>query len=769
MTKNRPSLRAFIGNVGIAMQRASGVTSPPEYSQVLMAQRAWSPATAIPYAIAYEISPDVYACVSLISRVIASLDLKLTISDGKKSTEITRSKGNALDVWRKANPQQTDFEMVESFVANWLVFGNAYLLKERFRASGGTDETKPGELIPIAAAFMTPIPGPGRTIDHFKYFEHGKEKRYEARDIVFGRFWSSADQVEGLSPLAVARLRYQTQENAARYINEMYKAGGGMQGVFSTKVPLNQEQEEAFLERLQKRFRNVARWFYPQFYASELEWHPTSSTLKDMEFISVAKMTTTEIAKVYAVPSDLIGIDKSGALNAASVESSMLLFFEFGIKMYLRRLERLLDERLWPDFKIGTSDNQFVEGHFDTSKVLVLMKAYLDQAKALREIVGRSFLSPAEAREKTGDPPRDDDGLDEIRDPVPAGALGGDEGDDADESTPTNGNGKGARPRPRPAARVSRESMRDAADLQTERAERRAAWMWREILDEQRDRVAAAAAATAFPQPVRAARVEIPEIEALIALIDDASEREQVETFLKRLVEATGQGAVDVIKAQLVTEAVSFDVQALAVRRFLKEHIDRSIRVPNETTRRQLRIAIADAWQAGAGKAGIERAIEDVFDVRRGNVATIARTEVVPALNFSAIEGYKQTGVVRELVWLTARDDVVRGNKDSDEWFHTEMDGQVVRVGDLWQVPRRGGVPESLRYPGDPQGTPGNIINCRCRVAANVARAKSRRVEGGVRWWYGLEGRVKPTVEPVIVTPAAAKRNGHSRRKVGAL
>ena len=90
----------------------------------------------------------------------------------------------------------------------------------------------------------------------------------------------------------------------------------------------------------------------------------------------------------------------------------------------------------------------------------------------------------------------------------------------------------------------------------------------------------------------------IPDVEEVIAAIEDDEDRREVETFLQRLVEATGQGAIDTIPTMLA-RAVGFDMQARAVRQFLKENIDRAIIVPNDTTRRLLRMSLADGVQRG--------------------------------------------------------------------------------------------------------------------------------------------------------------------------
>jgi len=59
---------------------------------------------------------------------------------------------------------------------------------------------------------------------------------------------------------------------------------------------------------------------------------------------------------------------------------------------------------------------------------------------------------------------------------------------------------------------------------------------------------------------------------------------------------------------------------------------------------------------------------------------------------------------VQEKEWLSTMDDRVRD-------AHANANGQVVKINQSFSV---GG--EQLRYPGDPMGSAGNTISCRCTV-----------------------------------------------------
>jgi len=87
----------------------------------------------------------------------------------------------------------------------------------------------------------------------------------------------------------------------------------------------------------------------------------------------------------------------------------------------------------------------------------------------------------------------------------------------------------------------------------------------------------------------------------------------------------------------------------------------------------------------------------------------IARTTITAASNLGATEAWAQSEVVRAREWISA---LIPG-RTRDE--HATAHGQQRGLRESFDV---GG--ELLQYPGDPQGSPGNIINCLCTLGPVV-------------------------------------------------
>jgi len=92
-----------------------------------------------------------------------------------------------------------------------------------------------------------------------------------------------------------------------------------------------------------------------------------------------------------------------------------------------------------------------------------------------------------------------------------------------------------------------------------------------------------------------------------------------------------------------------------------------------------------------------EQKIIDTYKALR-----IARTEVVTASNIGTKIGAENLPGNKEKVWISTVDE--RSRPD-----HMEMDGVRVPFNEDFQV-----AGEYLEFPGDPRGSPGNVINCRC-------------------------------------------------------
>lgn len=91
----------------------------------------------------------------------------------------------------------------------------------------------------------------------------------------------------------------------------------------------------------------------------------------------------------------------------------------------------------------------------------------------------------------------------------------------------------------------------------------------------------------------------------------------------------------------------------------------------------------------------------------------ISRTETHSAMQFASQQAAYRSGLMLRKHWNTVQDEKIR-DFNNGLFSHRAMHGSIVPIDGTFSVPRRGGGFEAILFPGDPEGSAGNIIHCRC-------------------------------------------------------
>lgn len=121
-----------------------------------------------------------------------------------------------------------------------------------------------------------------------------------------------------------------------------------------------------------------------------------------------------------------------------------------------------------------------------------------------------------------------------------------------------------------------------------------------------------------------------------------------------------------------------------------------------QTIKDQLRLELIEAYESGETIDQIADRIRGVFNLSKSRAKTIARTEIMNAVNEGRSLAINRSGF-QEKTWFTAMDEKVRIS-------HRAMHGKTIKVGDMWVMPSGA----SLRFPGDFNGPAAEVVNCRC-------------------------------------------------------
>jgi SPP1 gp7 family putative phage head morphogenesis protein len=141
-------------------------------------------------------------------------------------------------------------------------------------------------------------------------------------------------------------------------------------------------------------------------------------------------------------------------------------------------------------------------------------------------------------------------------------------------------------------------------------------------------------------------------------------------------------------------------VQILAYfKKFLLEKVVLPI---SNTTRQRIDEVLQDAVSEGWTVDQTVKELEDT-DILRSRAMTIVRTEAVRAMNFSQLAAADTEDVEMDKQWIAIEDNRVRRSHS-----HAGVDGQRVAIDDPFS--------NGLMFPGDPEGSAKETINCRCTL-----------------------------------------------------
>ena len=139
----------------------------------------------------------------------------------------------------------------------------------------------------------------------------------------------------------------------------------------------------------------------------------------------------------------------------------------------------------------------------------------------------------------------------------------------------------------------------------------------------------------------------------------------------------------------------------------------------NETTKNRIMRIVDEEVAKGSSLRDIANLIDSnimLDQIIANRAMVIAHTETVTASNWGSLLGAKSSGAAVDKQWISTRDSATRGIDPTNEFDHWSMDDRSCALDDLFAVPMRPAGAEMLQFPGDPTGSAGNIINCRCVV-----------------------------------------------------
>lgn len=699
-------------------QEPAGGTTPdwpesmkdrPYLQNFALSKEGWDRARAV------RIVGIVRACVLRKAQDAASLPVMIEQQSGKDWKPIERQPRNVADVWHNGNDEQCGLEVVRDFGAMYWTHGNAYLNAQTF----GTRTVRQLRVLPSHLTKVIPVDG--RRVGAYVFNRDGIEEAIKPQFVVHWKDFTPDDEPVGTSPLESVTFQYETRHDLMRLYQKVVRNGGVGAGFFRVSQDSNGNRLPLPLadrERMRIDLRRMRRALDMDVILDQLEFERLGLTFQELDFLSNCKLADSDICLALGVPPWMVGIKEGGKLGAQNTAS------ETDERIYWRNLKSELDirdavltEKLAPLFGEG------IRFRTDWSAVTPLIQPLITHAEKILALTGRpSVLTLNQALAMYGLPRSEAEDADDLHDaPVPIVATPGAPAAGETQPAAVGGEGEDERKGRRMIESEERKKAWEGKDRLITRYEQKARTLFVEILRGERRRVMDALEDSGLRAYTAKRLINLDDV-----AVPNPDDEEAVREFFEALLAERGAEA-----AAEIALALELKMDAQAVRDFIARRVTLAVDGTAITRLQKVRLVLAPMVERNATLSEMADAVAGLYDGFESGIGTVVRTETVSAFNFATAEAWRQSGEVESMEWLSARDEAVRAT-------HAEADGQIAQLGDAFRVGN-----DLLEYPGDPNGSPEEICNCRCTVlpvlTERAKRVRFKRYLDGVL--HGIEAR----------------------------
>jgi HK97 family phage portal protein len=685
------------------------VDSPHNYERMLRAHIGWV------YKAVQRRAQDLAACDPVVQEKRGQ-DQFVTVDDAHPLASLLR----------RPNPLETGFEFRWRLQQIADLTGNAYVMKVPNLAG-----TKTVELWVLDTRCVRIVTDNDGLIQRYDYQMGTRTWSLDPKLVMHLRYPNPRSLIHGLSPLAAAAYEVDIDLLAKDHQRQFLKNNPSSRMVIEAEGMLLPETVQRLRESIMQH-QMSGNQGAPIVSQQGAKIKSLALAPQEINYLATRENIRDEILSIYGVPSSILGISKD--VNRANEEAK-----HYSYALYtLEPLARLRDEVFTVGLALEFGTNLVI-----THKSLVPSNRVEDREDS-KMLLDAGVTSVNEEREYRGWKP----------------VAGGDEPTLPAGRIPLSQIGTDPIPAPVKAAgplevkdnthvpgtwRWIHANCMESADLKTRGAARKAYWdeyCALHIAEEKRMVRALkrffAAQATEVTRRLRA-YAERNDMKALLPRNErggDALHLDEIvfdqEEWNDALVEL---GFVETARSlpaawewavKNLGRSAAFDMTREAVRRVMKSSVEKMKDV-NVTTRDTLVDSIQQGIEANETTDQLAERVAGVYEAAAGHRAIrIARTLATQATN-SGIElgWHANADLVDKKGWLSARDAHVRAPGKNSRYDHASPDGQEVDLNSPFQISG-----EELQFPGDPKGSPGNIIHCRCTMYPVLKKKKQEEDNG---------------------------------------
>lgn len=639
----------------------------------------------------------VFACISLLSKGAAGIPWQLfkkPISKGSKKEEIYQH--NLLDRIHRPNEHCGQASFVENIAAFYYIAGNSYMLQV-----GPEGERQPPRELHYLYPHLIKIKAGTRAepIGSYQYSaDPAKPDKYTTDDVLHLKAFHPLNSYYGLSPLEVAArgidvANMMISANMKLLQNDMRPAG-----MFKIEGNLDKDQKEDFKADLRENFQSYDNTAMPLVLEGGQDWKQLGLTPKDLDWITGDKMNLRKICSVLNVASELIG-DSENKTYSNVKEARKALYTE----AILPFMDFLRDE--WNNWLVPKWNEDRLYLDYNRGDIEALKE---EAAAVFTRMASAHWLTINEKRVASGFDENPAPEADQIYLPmmlVPIGASvepkkGGD-----------NGGAKGDKMQSFWQKKENKQRLWAHFVKRVEAKERTLLESLNKYLTTQAKRVKAGIA--------KFKTISEIDVNKLLNYREETEAyRKQFESQYMEHFLLAGQAGFRAAEGKLLDlneelkQEDAFTITQELMKDFFNLIIDSGAKITEATLKKVATLVVKAQAEGLTVEATTQTIFEKLNSLTVTRSRTIARTEMAKVENYGQVEGYKQTEFVERKGWLCA---FVPDSRDAHQAADAEYADNPIGLDDAFMVDG-----ELLQYPGDPNGSPGNVINCLCTTYPEV-------------------------------------------------
>ena len=351
----------------------------------------------------YSENAIVYRCINEIANNASRVNINLFRGDQEVDNH------PLLDLLYNPSPTQSQVEWFQGLYSYLLISGNNYML------SVGGDNTPPTELYNLRPDRIQIRTGQRAMPVAYDYMIGGQIVESYEVDQATGnskikhiKMFNPLDDYYGMSPIQASSVDIDQHNLANKHNVNLLQNGArpSVSVIFKPKdetggsVQLSDNQRSQLQSDINSRFAGTGNAGRPMLLEGDFDWKEMGLSPKDMDFIQLKNMSAKDIALVYGVPSQLIGIPDAQTYSNFA-EAKLALYNETIIPL-LDKIQGDLNEWLVPQF-----NDEALELRYDIDSIPAMAEQRRRVFESVTSGVKDGILTRNEAREQLGYEPID--------------------------------------------------------------------------------------------------------------------------------------------------------------------------------------------------------------------------------------------------------------------------------------------------------------------------------------------------------------------------